>query len=962
MRKKYTIADMQKLAEKRGGKCLSSEYVNTHIKLWWVCAEGHQWEATPGKIKQGRWCPKCGRDRTNQALEAKKLTIEDMQTIAKERGGKCLSSEYFDNRTKLKWECSAGHSPWEATPDNIKRGTWCPQCAGKQPGTIEEMRAIAEARGGKCLSSEYVNSDTKLQWECSEGHTWGAVPSSIKWGTWCPQCAGKNPTIEEFQTIAKKRGGKCLSSKYVNANTKLQWECSEGHTWETTPANIKKGAWCRKCGFISSAQKRKSTIEEMQAIAEARGGKCLSDEYVNNQIKLKWQCSAGHQWEATPGHIKQGQWCPKCGYISRAEKRKLTIEEMQAIAEERGGQCLSDEYVNANTKLQWECSEGHTWETTPGKIKQGQWCPKCRNLSERICREAFEQIFQTNFKTRKPQWLVNEEGNTMELDGYSPALKLAFEHQGAQHFEITYYTPTQEALNKRIRDDQKKIELCKKEGIILIVVDYLLGMFRQSDKRFPDHVKNYIGGLCKDEGVTLPENFDKLSLDLSKAYQLKKLAEMQKIAKARGGECLSKHYIASEIKLEFKCAKGHQWEAIPYNIKKGHWCSDCAGKRQGTIEEMKAIAKERGGQCLSSEYVSNKTKLKWECAKGHQWEAIPSSIKRGSWCLVCAGNLQSTIEEMQDIAKERGGKCLSFEYVNTHTKLQWECSESHQWKAVPSHIKQGQWCPKCAGKNPTIEEFQTIAKKRGGKCLSSEYVNAHTKLKWECSAGHQWEATPDKIKRGSWCPDCAGKRPGTIEEMQTIAEAKGGKCLSIDYVNAHTKLQWQCSAGHQWGAQPSNIKTGHWCPDCSGKRPGTIEEMRAIAGARGGQCLSDEYMSAHTKLKWECSEGHTWEATPSGIKGSEKRKGTWCPKCGDISSAQKRKGTIEEMQTIAEAKGGKCLSFKYMNAHAKLQWECTKGHQWFATPHSIKRGTWCPVCAGKRKPQPIPSPQQLTLF
>ena len=44
---------------------------------------------------------------------------------------------------------------------------------------------------------------------------------------------------------------------------------------------------------------------------------------------------------------------------------KFTIKDTQGIAEARGGKCLSTEYVNSNTHLEWECSEGHHWETTP---------------------------------------------------------------------------------------------------------------------------------------------------------------------------------------------------------------------------------------------------------------------------------------------------------------------------------------------------------------------------------------------------------------------------------------------------------------------------------------------------------------------------------------------------------------------------------------------------------------------
>lgn len=40
---------------------------------------------------------------------------------------------------------------------------------------------------------------------------------------------------------------------------------------------------------------------------------------------------------------------------------------------------------------------------------------------------------------------------------------------------------------------------------------------------------------------------------------------------------------------------------------------------------------------------------------------------------------------------------------------------------------------------------------------------------------------------------------------------------------------------------------------------------------------------------------------------------------------------------------------KYVNAHTKIEWECENKHRWFATPHNISRGRWCPECAHKGK-------------
>lgn len=59
---------------------------------------------------------------------SKKLTLEEAQGIAKERGGKCLSKTYVNNRSKLTWQCSSGHV-WKASLAHVKcNKSWCPRC------------------------------------------------------------------------------------------------------------------------------------------------------------------------------------------------------------------------------------------------------------------------------------------------------------------------------------------------------------------------------------------------------------------------------------------------------------------------------------------------------------------------------------------------------------------------------------------------------------------------------------------------------------------------------------------------------------------------------------------------------------------------------------------------------------------------------------------------------------------
>ncbi|MBW6461625.1 MAG: zinc-ribbon domain-containing protein [DPANN group archaeon] len=117
---------------------------------------------------------------------------------------------------------------------------------------------------------------------------------------------------------------------------------------------------------------KRLTIKDMQKLAGLKGGRCSSEEYISSRIKLKWRCKNGHVWETTPKDIKRGSWCPKCEKVA-----DLSINEMHKIAKDRGGKCLSKKYINSYTDLKWCCKKGHEWETTHDSIKKGKWCPTC---------------------------------------------------------------------------------------------------------------------------------------------------------------------------------------------------------------------------------------------------------------------------------------------------------------------------------------------------------------------------------------------------------------------------------------------------------------------------------------------------------------------------------------------------------------------------------------------------------
>ena len=107
----------------------------------------------------------------------------------------------------------------------------------------------------------------------------------------------------------------------------------------------------------------------------------------------------------------------------------------------------------------------------------------------------------------------------------------------------------------------------------------------------------------------------------------------------------------------------------------------------------------------------------------------------------------------------------------------------------------------------TINDACAIAGKRGGLCLSTEYVNANIPMRWRCAEDHEWTTSLNNIKNGkTWCPYCANKASHTIEDAKQVAFSKNGECLSETYDNSFSHLSWRCSEGHEWNASFNNVK------------------------------------------------------------------------------------------------------------------------------------------------------------
>lgn len=191
--------EIQAAASAKGGQCLNPEaYVGGTAHLQWRCGQGHEWGASWGNIRSGKWCPKCAGKASPTMAELQAAAAAHIHQ-GSGHGGVCLNPEaYAGANFKLNWRCGCGYE-WAAPWASIQSGRWCHKCAGKAKPTVAELQRAAQAHtddetklSGECLNPEaYLTGSTKLRWRGGCGHEWEAPWRIVQQGKWCPLCRGK---------------------------------------------------------------------------------------------------------------------------------------------------------------------------------------------------------------------------------------------------------------------------------------------------------------------------------------------------------------------------------------------------------------------------------------------------------------------------------------------------------------------------------------------------------------------------------------------------------------------------------------------------------------------------------------------------------------------------------------------------------------------------------------------------
>jgi len=256
MPKKLTYGFVKKSFEKEGYELLSKEYINSYTKLEYICPRGHKYNISWGNWSQGRRCPYCSKYRN-------RYTIEFIRSEFAKENYTLLSKEYKNAHQKLEYICPNGHRhsiSWSNWNSKLKKHR-CSICSRKKVANSQRLdmdyiRKSFEKEEYKLLTTEYINSQQKLECICPNNHNY-----SVTWANWqqghrCPcQSYCMRPTIEFIRSEFAKEDYKLLTTEYVNNQQKLDYICPEGHEHSINWKHWWDGTRCPECiGIISKGE------------------------------------------------------------------------------------------------------------------------------------------------------------------------------------------------------------------------------------------------------------------------------------------------------------------------------------------------------------------------------------------------------------------------------------------------------------------------------------------------------------------------------------------------------------------------------------------------------------------------------------------------------------------------------------------------------------------------------------
>ena len=447
-----------------------------------------------------------------------------------------------------------------------------------------------------------------------------------------------------------------------NSHKKVWWLGECGHEWE---AEVKSRNQGRGCPFCSGRMVLKGfndiATTDREYLKEWNYNKNLDvtpfELSAGSHKKVWWKCENGHEWLASPNHrISKKRGCPYCCHNPLVDKGKNDFESMfpELVSEWNYGRNTilpSDVTSHSNVKVWWKCKKGHEWKTSVNHRANGSSCPFCaKGMQTSFPEQAIFFYISQQYPDAKNKYKDIFSGRRFELDVYIPSKQIGIEYDG----EAYHKTETQK------KRDYEKYEYCKSKSIKLVrvtenkefderIADYTI--IRDSDlektiKELLNYLHINIAVNLREEEDIIRNNYFSYIDDNSLLMVNPDLCEEWDYQKNRTTPDM--FLAGSNIKVWWKCKKGHEWKAAIYERNKGKGCPFCSNnkilpgyndlktKRPDLMEEWYYEKNTIIGLDPSVIFPGSGKKAWWICKKcGHEWFAEISSRNKGHGCPEC---------------------------------------------------------------------------------------------------------------------------------------------------------------------------------------------------------------------------------------------------------------------------------------------------------------------------------------
>lgn len=187
-----------------------------------VC--GHNWSPAAGSLLVGQGCPICGR---NRAAEKLKLTnAEFLKRVDAINPNIQILGTYKKSSEKLSVRCKVCTYEWQASPSHLMIDAKCPKCSNNIRRStqyfVDEMKDINPTVE---ILGVYSGRKNKILVRCIEcGSEWYPTPNNLLKGSGCPNCKKINNSItikcvetgEIFNSIKLAAKSKGISSSSIS--------------------------------------------------------------------------------------------------------------------------------------------------------------------------------------------------------------------------------------------------------------------------------------------------------------------------------------------------------------------------------------------------------------------------------------------------------------------------------------------------------------------------------------------------------------------------------------------------------------------------------------------------------------------------------------------------------------------------------------------------------------------------